>query len=78
VSPRSNRRIASMCVGVQLLYSAVPVFFGSPLLAALECPKMVGPLSDAPLLIVMSAGTIEHVFSSSDVAADRRRCRFYH
>lgn len=62
MSPGSNRRIGSMCVGVQLLYSPVPVFFRSPLLAALECPKLVGPLSDAPFLIVMSVG-IGHVLS---------------
>jgi hypothetical protein len=63
VSPGSNGRIGSTCVGVQLLYSPVPVLFGSPVLAALECPKMVGPLSDAPFFIVINTGTIEHVFN---------------
>lgn len=62
MSSGSNRRIGSMCVGVQLLYSPVPVFFRSPLLAALEYPKLVGPLSDAPFLIVVSVG-IGHVFN---------------
>jgi hypothetical protein len=51
-----------MCVRVQLLYSPVPIFFRSPLLAALECPKLVSPLSDAPFLIVVSVG-IGHVFN---------------
>jgi hypothetical protein len=62
VSPGSNRRIGRVCVGLQLLHSPVPVFFGSPLLAPLKCPKMVGPLSDAPFLIGISAG-IGHVFN---------------
>lgn len=62
MSPGSNRRIGRVCVGLQLLYSPVPVFFGSPLLAPLKCPKMVGPLSDAPFLIGMTAG-IGHVFN---------------
>lgn len=62
MSPGSNRRIGRVCVGLQLLHSPVPVFFGSPLLAPLKCPKMVGPLSDAPFLIGMSAG-IGHVFN---------------
>lgn len=62
MSPGSNRRIGSVCVGFQLLYSPLPVFFGSPLLSPLKCPKMVGPLSDAPFLIGISAG-IGHVFN---------------
>lgn len=62
MSPGSNRRIGRVCVGLQLLHSPVPVFFGSPLLAPLKCPKMVGPLSDAPFLIGISAG-IGHVFN---------------
>jgi hypothetical protein len=62
MSPGSNRWIGSMCVGVQLFYSPVPVFFRSPLLAALEYPKLVGPLSDTPFLIVVSVG-IGHVFN---------------
>lgn len=71
MSPGSNRRIGSVCVGRQLLDSPMPVFFGSPLLAPLKCPKMVGPLSDAPFLIGISAG-IGHVFNL-DVAAGRCR-----